>query len=225
MTAAATLKHALPDPLSLGERVPIFAQPAFVSFPPFRLDLVEDRLWKGPREVPLRPKPFAILRYLAQRPRRLVTHSELVDAVWGHPVALSASVLRSHMHDLRHIIGGGVIETVVGRGYRFLGAAASSESGGCVGQRPSAGSIAAYAANAARDTPFEPPQAGAPGSVAPITTRPIPNDSQARVLKQLLDALAAMGLNAGVVFVVGDAQSLSFDLTTSSATEDPKATP
>jgi Transcriptional regulatory protein, C terminal len=53
-----------------------------LSSPPFRLDLVEERLWKGNREVRLRRKPFAILRFLAQNPRRLVTQAEIVDAVW-----------------------------------------------------------------------------------------------------------------------------------------------
>jgi hypothetical protein len=35
-----------------------------VLFPPFRLDLAGGRLWKGEREIRLRPKTFAVLRYL-----------------------------------------------------------------------------------------------------------------------------------------------------------------
>jgi len=90
-----------------------------LSFPPFRLDVAEARLWKGERELRLRPKPFAILHYLTQHPRRLVTRSEIVDAVWGRS-AMSESLLRTHVCDLRHVLGEDVIETVVCRGYRFL---------------------------------------------------------------------------------------------------------
>jgi DNA-binding response OmpR family regulator len=90
-----------------------------LSFPPFRLDLVEERLWNGERELRLRRKPFAILCHLARRPGRLVTHSEIVEAVWGN-IAMSESLLRTHVHDLRRVLGVALIETVVGRGYRFV---------------------------------------------------------------------------------------------------------
>ena len=90
-----------------------------LSFPPFRLDLDDERLWKDGKELHLRRKPFAILRYLVQHPRRLVTQHEIVEAVWGN-IAMSESLLRTHMSELRRVLGEGTIETVVGRGYRFL---------------------------------------------------------------------------------------------------------
>jgi len=92
---------------------------ASLVFPPFELDVTDERLWKAGAELSLRHKPFAILRYLAEHPRRLVTQQELVDAVWGQ-VAMSDSVLRTHIRDLRRVLGEDLIETVVGRGYRFL---------------------------------------------------------------------------------------------------------
>ena len=95
-----------------------FEDAAVLSFPPFRLDLAEERLWRGDDELRLRRKPFAILRHLALRPKRLVTHSEIVEAVWGR-LAMSASLLRTHVRDLRQVLGNDVIQTVAGRGYRF----------------------------------------------------------------------------------------------------------
>src|SRR5258706_10823594 len=89
------------------------------SFPPFRLDVRDERLWKGTEELKVRRKPFAILKYLTASPLVLVTQEELVDAVWGK-IAMSESLLRTHMSELRRLLGDGVIETVVGRGYRFL---------------------------------------------------------------------------------------------------------
>jgi DNA-binding winged helix-turn-helix (wHTH) protein len=104
-----------------------------LSFPPFRLDLNQERLSKGDEELHLRRKPFSILRYLAQHPRRLVTHDELVLAFWGQ-VAMSESVLRSHIHALRQVLGEGIIETVLGRGYRLL--ADVRETGSFTAQPP-----------------------------------------------------------------------------------------
>src|ERR1700722_13104174 len=90
-----------------------------LSFPPFRLDLIEERLWKDGDEVRLRRKPFAILRHLVRHPHALVTQEQIVEAVWGK-VAMSESLLRTHVRDLRQALGEGFIETVVGRGYRFI---------------------------------------------------------------------------------------------------------
>jgi DNA-binding winged helix-turn-helix (wHTH) protein len=85
----------------------------------FRLDLREERIFKEGREVHLRSKPFSILRYLATHPRRLVTRAELIEAVWGR-VATSESLLRTHLCELRRVLGENVVETVIGRGYRFV---------------------------------------------------------------------------------------------------------
>jgi predicted ATPase/DNA-binding winged helix-turn-helix (wHTH) protein len=88
-------------------------------FGPFRLDVGEQRLWKGSEVLKLRRKPFAILRFLTANPLRLVTQEEVVEAVWGK-IAMSESLLRTHVSEVRRVLGGGALETVVGRGYRFL---------------------------------------------------------------------------------------------------------
>jgi DNA-binding winged helix-turn-helix (wHTH) protein len=89
-----------------------------ISFPPFKMDPAEERLWQGAKLLAVRRKPFAILRYLVANPQRLVTHQELLEHVWGTTV-VSESAVRTHMHELRSVLGDGVIETVIGRGYRF----------------------------------------------------------------------------------------------------------
>jgi DNA-binding winged helix-turn-helix (wHTH) protein len=90
-----------------------------LTFAGFRLDLNEGRLCKDDHEVRLRPKPYAVLCYLVKHPHRLVTKSELVEAVWGK-IAMSDSLVRTHVGALRHVLGHRLIETVVGRGYRFI---------------------------------------------------------------------------------------------------------
>jgi DNA-binding winged helix-turn-helix (wHTH) protein len=98
-----------------------------IHFPPFRVDFDEERAWRGRAELAIRRKPFAILRYLAAHPKRLVTHEELHAHVWGG-TKVSESALRSHLHELRQVLGEGVVETVIGRGYRFVAELAPEEA-------------------------------------------------------------------------------------------------
>ena len=84
-----------------------------------RIDLAEERVWKDGVELHLRRKPFSILKVLARRPQQIVTQEEIVEAVWGD-ASMSQSLLRTHMRDLRQVLGEDVVETIVGRGYRFL---------------------------------------------------------------------------------------------------------
>lgn len=44
-------------------------------FPPFRLDPASQQLWHGEALVALRPKLFAVLRYLVENSGRLVTRA------------------------------------------------------------------------------------------------------------------------------------------------------
>lgn len=57
------------------------------EFPPFRLDVVNQCLWRHSEDgqyqrIRLTPKGYAVLRYLVEHPERLVTHDELLEAVW-----------------------------------------------------------------------------------------------------------------------------------------------
>jgi len=103
----------------LSAKAPYGPPPDVRLFGPFRFDVRDQRLFKGPTEIMLQRKPFAILRHFTAHPHRLVTRGELVEAVWGR-IAMSESLVRTHVSGLRHLLGEGVLETVVGRGYRFL---------------------------------------------------------------------------------------------------------
>jgi predicted ATPase/DNA-binding winged helix-turn-helix (wHTH) protein len=95
-----------------------------ILFPLFHLDPVNERLWRGSEEIPLRRKTFAVLRYLTERPGQLVTKEALLDAVWPE-TSVSESVLAVSIRELRKALGDDpqtpqFIETVHGRGYRFI---------------------------------------------------------------------------------------------------------
>jgi DNA-binding winged helix-turn-helix (wHTH) protein len=95
-----------------------------VHFPPFRLDPSNERLWDETHESSLRRKTFAVLRYLVEHPEKLVTREELMDAVWPGTV-VGDDALTGCVRDLRKVLGDEArtphyIETVHGRGYRFI---------------------------------------------------------------------------------------------------------
>ncbi len=96
-----------------------------LSFPPYRLDLESQRLWRGLDEITLKPKTIAILLHLATHPRKLISKEELLRAVWGE-TTVSSDTVRSTLRELRRALGDDAaapqfIETVHGRGYRFIG--------------------------------------------------------------------------------------------------------
>ena len=108
--------------------------PSPIRFPPFVLDMVEGRVTRGDEVVPLRPRALAVLHYLAQRPNRLVTKDELLAAVWPG-LSVSEVVLAVCVSELRKVLGDGAkaprfVETVHGRGYRFV-AAIDAPGGWC----------------------------------------------------------------------------------------------
>ena len=100
------------------------ASRAIFLFPPFRLDVANEQLWRDSKLVNLRPKTFEVLRYLVQNAQRLVTKRELLDSVWAG-ASVSDELLRGYIRELRDVLGDDAkqprfIETVPARGYRFL---------------------------------------------------------------------------------------------------------
>ena len=94
------------------------------SFSPFALDLASERLLRGSRSIPLRPKSFAVLRYLAEHPGRLVTPDELLAAIWPD-VHVGRGLPKDSVLETRRALGDRprtprFIETAHGRGYRFV---------------------------------------------------------------------------------------------------------
>jgi DNA-binding winged helix-turn-helix (wHTH) protein/tetratricopeptide (TPR) repeat protein len=97
-----------------------------LAFPPFVLDAANARLSRGTAVIRLRSKSLAVLEYLAQRPGRLVTKTELLEALWPETY-VTETALAGCVRELRLALGDSrgeprFIETVYGRGYRFVAA-------------------------------------------------------------------------------------------------------
>ena len=72
----------------------------------------------------LMPKPFAVLRYLVENPGRLVTHDQLLAAVWPDTY-VQPEVLRRYILEIRRALGDRAeapqfVRTFPKRGYEFI---------------------------------------------------------------------------------------------------------
>ena len=99
------------------------------DFPPFRLDPVNQCLWRRRETAPderllLTPKAFAVLRYLVEHAGQLVTQEDLLAAVWPETY-IKPEVLKNRIFEIRSALGDRprtprFIETLARRGYRFI---------------------------------------------------------------------------------------------------------
>jgi adenylate cyclase len=97
-----------------------------LRFANYVLDLNRGCLLLDGREIVLRPKTFAVLRYLVENSGRLVSKDELFAAVWPG-LAITDDVLVQSIGELRRALGEDgtrLIRTVPRRGYRFESEAA-----------------------------------------------------------------------------------------------------
>jgi pimeloyl-ACP methyl ester carboxylesterase/DNA-binding winged helix-turn-helix (wHTH) protein len=97
-------------------------------FDKFRVDAAERILFKDNREVPLTPKVFDTLLVLVENSNHVLTKKELMRQVWPDSF-VEENNLAQNISILRKALGEGkkskegeqYIQTVPGRGYRFVG--------------------------------------------------------------------------------------------------------
>jgi DNA-binding response OmpR family regulator len=92
--------------------------------PQLTVDFDDMRVLCKGDDVKLTRKEFALLSHLIQNSGRVATRQQLLDNVWGYSYFGDTRTLDVHIRRLRQKMGdcGTCIETVVGVGYRFLGA-------------------------------------------------------------------------------------------------------
>jgi DNA-binding response OmpR family regulator len=88
------------------------------------IDFGDMRVTCGDENIKLTRKEFALLVHLVKNVGRVATRQQLLDSVWGYSYFGDTRTLDVHIRRLRQKLGncGGCIETVVGVGYRFIGA-------------------------------------------------------------------------------------------------------
>jgi len=94
----------------------------------YELDVASRRLARRGNAVAIRPKTLATLCYLIENRHRLVTKDDLLDSIWAGADVQDQAVFQS-ISELRSIFAGErCIETVRGRGYRWIVPLSSPQS-------------------------------------------------------------------------------------------------
>src|SRR5215471_8924075 len=127
--------------------------PLVKVFPPFRLDPVNQCVWRDAARLELAPKAFAVLSYLVDHPGRLITQNELLEAIWPETY-VQPEVLRTYILELRKMLGDQAkeprfIRTFPKRGYQFVAVVAEQTAAGgavTIAEKPPIGREAPLAA-------------------------------------------------------------------------------
>jgi DNA-binding response OmpR family regulator len=98
--------------------------PQVVDLGRVQADLAGHRLLRDGEELPLKPKAFELLAFLARHPGQVFTRAQLLEQVWGYDYAGETRTVDVHIHWLRSQIEEEpsqpqFLHTVRGVGYVF----------------------------------------------------------------------------------------------------------
>jgi two-component system, OmpR family, response regulator len=95
------------------------SRPVILAEGDLRLDPAAKRAWRAETELHLSPKEFALLEFFLRHPGRVLTRSQIIEAVWDFAYDGGSNVVDQYVNYLRRKIGWREIETVRGMGYRL----------------------------------------------------------------------------------------------------------
>ena len=95
------------------------SRPVILAEGDLRLDPAAKRAWRAGTELRLSPKEFALLEFFLRHPGRVLTRSQIIEAVWDFAYDGGSNVVDQYVNYLRRKIGRDDIETVRGMGYRL----------------------------------------------------------------------------------------------------------
>ncbi len=139
----------------------------------FELQPVERRLLIDGTPANLGSRAFDLLLVLAEQPGALLTKNQLLDRVWPGLVVEEGN-LATQISSLRKVLGGDVIATIPGRGYRFtarMEAATHIAAPGLVASAPAAPAAAPLPSPAAAASPSAKLQTNLPASLPNLVGR------------------------------------------------------
>jgi two-component system phosphate regulon response regulator PhoB len=92
-----------------------------LTFGGIRMDTAVHRVTRAERAIHLGPTEYRLLRFFLERPRRVFSREQLLDAVWGYNVYVEARTVDVHIRRLRTAINApgepDLIRTVRSAGY------------------------------------------------------------------------------------------------------------
>ena len=109
------------DPRSMPEKKTRFGE--------FELDFGRFQLCRNGKPVRLEGLPLQLLMFLAENPGQLITREQIADRLWGNHVFVDVEQgINTAIRKIRRALDDDsvqpqLLQTVVGRGYRFVGSA------------------------------------------------------------------------------------------------------
>ena len=98
-------------------------RPAVLEVGDLRLDPATRRVWRGPTEVKLSAKEFALLETFMRRPGQVLSRYQLLEHAWDYAYENRSNVVDVYVRYLRDKVdrpfGRDSLETVRGAGYRL----------------------------------------------------------------------------------------------------------
>jgi DNA-binding response OmpR family regulator len=99
-------------------------RPATLTVGDLNIDLAQHRCRRGPTEVSLTPKEFAVLACLGRRPGEVLTKTDVINEVWDMSFDGDVNIVEVYVSALRRKLdkpfGRNSIVTVRGIGYRLV---------------------------------------------------------------------------------------------------------
>src|SRR3546814_553577 len=65
-----------------------------------RMDLSAHKVWRGERPIHLGPTEFRLLRHLMERPGRVFSREQILDAVWGRDIYIESRTIDVHIRQI-----------------------------------------------------------------------------------------------------------------------------
>lgn len=83
----------------------------------------EHRVYADDQELSIGPTEYKLLHFFMQKPERVFSREQILDAVWGHNVYIEERTVDVHVQRLRKALtpygADSYVQTVRGAGYRF----------------------------------------------------------------------------------------------------------
>jgi two-component system copper resistance phosphate regulon response regulator CusR len=98
---------------------PSAEQPTVLEHGPFALDLLRRRATVDGREVELSAREFVLAEMFLRHPGQVLSREQLLSHVWGYEFDPGSNVVDVYVGYLRRKLGGELIATVRGMGYRL----------------------------------------------------------------------------------------------------------
>lgn len=126
LTKPFALTELLARIRALGRRRVVSLAEDVLAVDDLEIDRARRVVRRGESIIELTAKEYALLEYLAEHPRQVLSRGQILDHVWGYSYATETNVVDIYVHYLRRKIDEGherkLIATVRGVGYRLGGA-------------------------------------------------------------------------------------------------------